>query len=471
MPKFMPPSHEFIQACYQGGAQKPKAVVLHGTVSSDDKGTARNIARWWQGPTSPKSSAHYVRDALEVIQCVGDHRVAYHCGYNQDSIGYEFCDLLRDYFQQDHEEEATENFAMRWVRRRFRTTTEFHGTRMTVVAILRGAAKDVALLCLAYDIEPKRPTVAELKAKGPHGIYSHNDSRLAFGGTTHTDPRDFPWAQFVRLVRREVKRLKAEGQVTIGLIPKPKPYKLHLTQASMLYSLPLQRKRADLEAIFTRAASRGVDAIGGTEFPDDASRRLLKSVANDFGYRVFHNRGRDDVWLAIGKAFIIGKATTEWDPIGPQEEGFGKPGPRGLLQVHLEDSPIGPVTFAEAHLLTKGRPDGPAFMRQNLELNRRFTRAIGEAAKRNGAGRRLFFYMGDQNIVDRENDTFLGAPLTSSWDELEKWENTGHGNIDVIASYDKDGRVSAAYCRALDDGEFPLRGDHFLVESGFNVKQ
>ena len=161
----------------------------------------------------------------------------------------------------------------------------------------------------------------------------------------------------------------------------------------------------------------------------------------------------------------------EWDLIAPKGEGFGKRGPRGLLQVHLEDSPIGPVTFAEAHLLTKGRPDGPAFMRQNLELNRRFTRAIGEAAKRNGAGRRLFFYMGDQNIVDRENDTFLGQPLTSSWDELEKWENTGHGNIDVIASYDKDGRVSAAYCRALDDGEFPLRGDHFLVESGFNVKQ
>ena len=445
MPKFMPPSPEFIQACYQGGAQKPKAVVLHGTVSSDDKGTARNIARWWQGPTSPMSSAHYVRDALEVIQCVGDHRVAYHCGYNQDSIGYEFCDEQK-------------GPASRWQDK-------------DSLAILRGAAKDVALLCLAYDIEPKRPTIAELKAKGPHGIYSHNDSRLAFGGTTHTDPRDFPWAQFVRLVRREVKRLKAEGQVTIGLIPKPKPYKLHLTQASMLYSLPLQRKRADLEAIFTRAASRGVDAIGGTEFPDDASRRLLKSVANDFGYRVFHNRGRDDVWLAIGKAFIIGKATMEWDLIVPKGEGFGKRGPRGLPQVHLEDPPLGPVTFAEAHLLTKGRPDGPAFMRQNLELNRRFTRAIGEAAKRNGAGRRLFFYMGDQNIVDRENDTFLGQPLTSSWDELEKWENTGHGNIDVIASYDKDGRVSAAYCRALDDGEFPLRGDHFLVESGFNVKQ
>ena len=445
MAKILPPSPPFIAARYKGGRQTPKAVVLHGTVSSDDKGTARNIAAWWNGPTSPKSSAHYVRDAREVIQCVGDHTVAYHCGFNQDSIGYEFCDEQK-------------GPASRWQDK-------------DSLAILRGAAKDVARLCLAYDIEPRRPSIAELKRKGPHGIYSHDDSRQAFGGTTHTDPRDFPWAQFIRLVRREVKRLKATPPVTIVATPTPKPYRLHLTQASMLYSLSLERKEDDLEAIFTRAASRGVDAVGGTEFADDASRRLLRRVAGEYGYRVFHNKGRDDVWLAIERDFIKGKATMEWELIVPKEEGFGKKGPRGLLQVHLEDSPIGPVTFAEAHLLTKGRPDGPAFMRQNLPLNERFTRKIGEAAREHGKGKRLFFYLGDQNIVDRDNDTFLGQPLTSSWDELEKWENTGHGNIDVIASYDKDGRVEAAYCRALDDGEFPLRGDHFLVESGFDVKQ
>jgi len=444
VPKFMPPSPPFIKARYQGGPQKPKAVVLHGTVSSDDKGTARNIANWWAGPTSPMSSAHYVRDAHEVIQCVGDHRIAYHCGYNKDSIGYEFCDEQKGPKSRWQDEDS--------------------------LAILRGAARDVAKLCLAYDIEPRRPSIADLKAKGPHGIYSHNDSRLAFGGTTHTDPRDFPWAQFMRLVRREIKRLKAEAETPVTLAPQPKPYKLHLMQASMLYSLSLGRKEDDLEKIFARAARRDVTTVGGTEFADDASRALLKKVARSYGYRVFHNRGRDDVWLAIRRDFIKGKVEVEWDLVVPKEEGFGKKGPRGLLQVHLEDSEIGPVTFAEAHLLTKGRPDGGEFYRQNLPLNRRFTRAIGAAARKAGKGKGLFFYLGDQNIVDRENDTFLGAPLTSSWDELEKWENTGHGNIDVIASYDKDGKVSAAYCRALDDGEFHLHGDHFLVESGFWIK-
>lgn len=447
MANFPAPSPPFIKARYSGGRQKPKALVLHGTVSSDNKGTARNIANWWAGPTSPKSSAHYTVDPGEVIQSVGDHTVAFHCGYNQDSIGIEFCDEQQGPKARWRDKDST--------------------------AILRRAARLVAELCLAYDIEPKRPTIAELKAKGPHGIYGHNDSRLAFGGTTHTDPRDFPWPMFLRMVARQMKKVRAEAAEAASPAPKPtkKPYRLHLMQASMLYSLPLWRKRNDLEAIFTRAASRGVAAVGGTEFPDDASRRKLKKVANEYGYRVFHNKGRDDVWLAIEKSFIKGKATVEWELVVPKGEGYGKKGPRGLLQVHLEDSEIGPCTFAEAHLLTKGRPDGKGLYRTNLGLNERFARKIGEAARKNGKGRRLFFYMGDQNIVDRDNDTFLGQPLTSSWDELEKWENTGHGNIDVIASYDKDGRVSAAYCRALDDGEFPLKGDHFLVESGFDIKQ
>lgn len=195
MSEFKPPSPEFIAARYRGGPQKPKAIVLHGTVSSDNAGTARNIALWWNGPNSPKSSAHYVRDPKETIQCVGDHTVAYHCGFNQDSIGYEFCD------------EQT-GPASRW---------DDADSR----AILAGAATDIAKLCLAYGIAPRRPTIADLKAKGPHGIYGHNDSRLAFGNTTHTDPRDFPWAKFLRMVRREIRRLKREARPTFKVLHAP----------------------------------------------------------------------------------------------------------------------------------------------------------------------------------------------------------------------------------------------------------
>ena len=181
---FPPPEPEFIEARHYGGSQTPVAVVIHGTVSSDDSGTARNIAKWWASKASPVTSCHYTVDPSEVIQSVGDHRIAYHCGYNKGSIGIELCD------------EQT-GPASRW--------RDSDSRR-----ILARAARLTAELCLAYSIEIKRPTVNELKKKGPHGIYGHNDSRLAFGYTTHTDPRDFDWTSFINAVRAEARAIREE---------------------------------------------------------------------------------------------------------------------------------------------------------------------------------------------------------------------------------------------------------------------
>lgn len=193
--KYPAPSPPMIPARNKGksGKNKPRAVVIHGTVSSDNPGTARNIANWWASSRSPMTSCHYIVDPREVIQCVGDHTVAYHCGSNQDTIGVELCD-------------EQQGPASRW-------------QDADSQAIIRRAARLVAELCLAYGIEPKRPTIAELKSKGKHGVYGHNDSRLAFGGTSHTDPRDFPWEQFLRLVRAEIAKIKAQASG----IAKPAP--------------------------------------------------------------------------------------------------------------------------------------------------------------------------------------------------------------------------------------------------------
>lgn len=176
-----PPAPPFIAARHKGDYQVPRAIVIHGTVSHDDPGTARQIAYWWHGPSSPQTSAHYIVDPKETIQCVGDHAVAFHCGHNTGSIGVELCD----------EQTGPAN---RW-------------DDADSQAILARSARLVAQLCAAYGIEPRRPSIADLKAKGPHGIYGHNDSRLAFGNTNHSDPRDFPWGHWLELVRIEHARL------------------------------------------------------------------------------------------------------------------------------------------------------------------------------------------------------------------------------------------------------------------------
>ncbi|HEY5483768.1 MAG TPA: TerC family protein [Propionibacteriaceae bacterium] len=45
---------------------------------------------------------------------------------------YTAINLAKDFFEKDTEEEATDNFATRWVKRRLRFTEEFHGTRLRV---------------------------------------------------------------------------------------------------------------------------------------------------------------------------------------------------------------------------------------------------------------------------------------------------------------------------------------------------
>jgi len=45
---------------------------------------------------------------------------------------YTSISLAKDFFEKDTEEEATDNLATRWVKRRFRFTEEFHGTQLRI---------------------------------------------------------------------------------------------------------------------------------------------------------------------------------------------------------------------------------------------------------------------------------------------------------------------------------------------------
>lgn len=260
---FAPPSPPFIPARHRGGKQTPKAIVLHGTVSSDNAGTARQIATWWNGPTSPVSSAHYTVDPKEIIQSVGDHTVAFHCGFNQDSIAIEFCD-------------EQQGPASRW-------------QDADSQAILQRAARLVAQLMLAYKIKLVRPTTAALKRKGPHGVYGHNDSRLAFGGTTHTDPKDFPWEQFFGFVRLEVKRLKKEAKDEANLPKGKKRFKvlhapLHGTSATPKEIKAALKRPGVISAAFSEAYQHGSllkrlvgwRCITGTSDQRDANGRAVR---------------------------------------------------------------------------------------------------------------------------------------------------------------------------------------------------
>lgn len=260
--------------------------------------------------------------------------------------------------------------------------------------------------------------------------------------------------------------------------------RLHVAHASMQFSDSNRQMVEDVNRIFDRMVERKVSWLTGTEAGPGADplTDLLRQGAKEHGYRFFKPKFPTDCWVAVSRDLITGNWETGYENVIPgssalyKEQGIPADslprwGPKGVVWVGFDTESLGRIYVSSAHYLTQGRrPNRPIKGVDHYEWNKRLALAIGDWAVDKGSGAALAFYGGDQNIVDRTDDTFFGAPLTSAWDELARYENTGHGNIDVIASYDKDSRVKARYSRALDDSEFPLHTDHFLVEAGFSVE-
>ena len=273
--------------------------------------------------------------------------------------------------------------------------------------------------------------------------------------------------------------------------------RIRAAHISLQYSDTDKQQTADIEKLFRRARDRKYAWITGTEAGDGAGNMQdeLLRVGGDSDYRMWVPGDKregpgssTDCWIAVRKDLITGDWKKGYEPVIPGSaqlyKEMGKDpdlnprwGPKGLVWVGFDSLPqIGRVNIAAAHYLTKARHPGATTQGVNhWEWNKKLGQKVGEWGDEVAKGSSLAFYGGDQNMSDAANtqpqgDTFFGAPWTSVGDELKKWANTGHGPIDVIATYNKDGRVKALNTNVLDDREFSLHTDHFLVEALLQVE-
>jgi hypothetical protein len=241
---------------------------------------------------------------------------------------------------------------------------------------------------------------------------------------------------------------------------------VHVMHCSMEFSDSTRQKQADANRIFTRAEARNVSWITGTEAGMGKSadlREALNKEAKEHGYRF---SVKNDTWIAVDKALVTRGSWEEgFIATLPSSTGSQRFTTRGICWVEFDNTILGTISVGCSHYMTNGRKPGDEYYAANTKL----TRAIGEWGKVHGAGKKICFYGADANIVDRTDDVFRGQPFTTLADELKDWQNSGHGSIDIIASYDADKRVKGKYFRVLDDKEFPLHTDHFACEGGFEV--
>lgn len=168
-----------------------KRIVVHGTVSPTVPGGARGTAGYFKSQVTRPSSAHYVVDPGEVVQCVYDSIVAYHAPPNEGSIGIELCDMVGD--------------------RNNRPLPMSRWDDPAHTAMLARAAHLVAELCLAYDVPVRRVTRVGLRL-GRKGICGHYDVSKAWGQTSHWDPGEFPWRRFIGLVQADAAELRGNSR-------------------------------------------------------------------------------------------------------------------------------------------------------------------------------------------------------------------------------------------------------------------
>lgn len=210
MLSFKPASPPMLEAKWKGGQQIPALSVIHSAVMPcTDESADTMVAAFRQADR--KASAHYGIGPTARRQYVGDHTVAYHCGYNQNSLAYEMCDVpgpVPGYKPGTAAWKAAKR-AWRW-------------TRPEQRQMLRNTANLVAQNHLAYGIPirwlGKRGVLRwDANGKRPEdgGITTHAVMSEAFRMSTHWDPGFWPRRRFVRMVRAEARRLRAEARKAV----------------------------------------------------------------------------------------------------------------------------------------------------------------------------------------------------------------------------------------------------------------
>ena len=184
--KYPAPTVPYVEAKYRGGKQKPTLIVLSSSWTTSDKGAALGIANAMHRSNAQEKSFHYVIDEDSVFQCVWDHQVALHCGYDTGSIGIKMCDdpslLLRRWNEPSHQR------------------------------ILHRLAEVMAQLCLAYDIPARYLTDEQLskwskhKRKSKGGIVTSAQMNRVFGLSSKQDPFEWPRYEFLYFLHERIDK-------------------------------------------------------------------------------------------------------------------------------------------------------------------------------------------------------------------------------------------------------------------------
>jgi len=261
-----------------GGLFKPPAaafVVIHCTESDNGAGTAESLAgpNWFGGPAG--TSAHRMFDRDSGVEMVRRTLVAFHAGPQGNTWGrsYEFCGRAS------------------WSAAKWREPAQLQMLRLAAPHIADDLIEITGSRASALAAARWLSLVQVFRKD--HGLCTHNDIRLALGGTTHSDPGpNFPYAELLAMVRAEL------GEQPVGdavADDHRTPLEDDVPTATILpgqsICLPATTKDTDL-LVACDNPTRATVKLAGPDGPDTLIEGADLRVAVQRADRTWHPVGR-----------------------------------------------------------------------------------------------------------------------------------------------------------------------------------
>ena len=245
-------------------------------------------------------------------------------------------------------------------------------------------------------------------------------------------------------------------------------FDLRMQHTSLQFSDHVDQHEHDVKTLFGQGQAfpikTGTEAgpgPGGTN-----NKELLVHYAEEYHHAI---NFAGDSWVAVDHAIITPKSLKKEDVFlvsnDMQQETRGSDRILATMSFEHVKPGVGTIHIGATHYPTKGAKPGDP----NHDMNIICAEKISKWLAKVGHGADLAFVNGDFNMPDRTLDFALGGNFTSMADELKAWQSTGHGPIDGMCSYDRDGRVSAKHWNVLDDSELKMFSDHFACRGVWEI--
>lgn len=249
---------------HRGRLNPVRLICIHTAEFPESAGAAKAVAEYFAGSNAPQASAHFVVDALTVVQCVLEGDTAWAApGANTDGLHIEHAG-----FAAESPSEWADTYSK---------------------AMLQRSAGLARSLAVAHGIPLVHLSNDQLAA-GKAGFVGHVQVSEVYRKSDHTDPgKNFPWVNYMQLVNGsatpedDMQLSELAGWDMSGLVGEPPGSVNFQTLLGRVYKSTVKGTPVDMKALVAEVVNRLESKLPAGSF---SNQDLAVAVADEIERRL-----------------------------------------------------------------------------------------------------------------------------------------------------------------------------------------